>query len=129
MAEKLLYHFTAKRFVDAIKSDGLTRGVVLKTLSPITFMSDWQWLTSNPKWEQSWAAGTGRLPYKRNEVRLTVVIPSSETERCRPWSQVKFLVDPSVAQTLSSYGDPENWWLFSGRVDPSWITEIEVPRG
>ncbi len=122
--ENIFYHFTAERFLKNIQKEGLTRGMMLKSLNPPQLIPNKQWITTNPEFEQSWAEGTGRLPYKRNEVRLTLEIPLEEMENCKPWTQMKFLV-PEVANDLSAYGDPENWHIFSGRIKPQWITEIE----
>lgn len=83
----------------------------------------YQWLTSNPDFKQSWAKGTGRLPYKRNEVRLTVSIPEEFYKNLKPWEQMKLLT-PAVAGLLSLYGDPENWLLYEGTISPEWVTEI-----
>lgn len=122
-----LYHFTADRFLPGIRAVGLTRGVLLKSLEPPKFLFGWQWLTTNADWDQSWAEGTGRLPYRRNEVRLTIEIPEQYMDHLQPWSQVRFLV-PDVGPLLSMYGDPENWWLFRGSVRPEWIRKIEHNR-
>lgn len=26
---------------------------------------------------------------------------------------------------FNTYGDPENWWVFKGRIKPSWIKTVE----
>jgi hypothetical protein len=88
-------------------------------------LDGWQWLTTNADWDQSWAVGTGLLQYKRNEIRLTIRIPKTSQALCKPWLQIKFLV-PEVAGILSSHGDPENWWIFNGRIKPSWILKSEA---
>lgn len=124
MALVTLYHFTARRFLADIRRQGLTRGVLLVRTVPVTFRGGWQWLTSNPDPAgQTWARGTGILPYSRTEVRLTVDVPPGH-EDLQPWSRVRFLV-PEVAELLSEYGDPENWWLFNGAIPPAWITAVD----
>lgn len=125
-----LYHFTAKRFLKKIEVEGLTRGVMLKNLNPPQFIFDKQWLTSNGSFDQGWSVGTGRLPYKRNEVRLTIEIPESHLHNCKPWTQMKFLV-PEVADDLeaSDLADPENWWVYDGIIMPSWIKQIDEKFG
>jgi hypothetical protein len=110
-----LYHFTAKRFLDSILRNGITKGVMVKSLNPPKFILNKQWLTKNKSFDQSWSHGTGLLPYKRNEVRLTIEIPIEKIENCKPWTQMQFLV-PDVAKELSAFGDPEN---------PEWISFIE----
>lgn len=85
-------------------------------------------ITINSEFNQSWAEGTGRLPYKRNEVRLTIEIPIEEVENCKSWEVMKFLC-PLVAEDLSSFGDPENWYIFQGEIKPDWITKIDFNFG
>lgn len=123
-----LYHFTAERFLPSIQKQGLTRGVMLKSLNPLAFIHGRQWLTKNPSFDQEWAVGTGALPYKRNEVRLTIEIPEALAENVKPWSQMRFLV-PEVAGDLSMFGDPENWMIYIGDVRPHWIVEIDRNAG
>jgi hypothetical protein len=125
-----LYHFTAKRFLAGILRDGITLGKLLVRIEPFpVFRPGWQWLTTNPDFRQEWAEGTGRLPYRRNEVRITVIVPAADfLSRCRTWSQVRFLV-PDVADTLDAFGDPENWWVYEGSIPPDWLGPIdEGPR-
>lgn len=105
------YHFTAKRFLESILAEGLTKGRMVKSMDPVSFLPNKQWLTVNPSFDQDWAVGTGTLPYKRNEVRLSIEIHSNDMINCRPWTQMQFLT-PLVAKDLSAYGDPENWWIY-----------------
>jgi hypothetical protein len=124
MNELTFYHFTADRFIKSIKKNGLIHGKLLTSLYPtIHHSARWQWLTTNSSFDQEWAIGTGSLPYKRNEVRITVTIPKHHKVNLKPWSQVKFIV-PEVATLLSAYGDPENWWLYEGIILPKWLGEI-----
>lgn len=123
---KTLYHFTAKRFLESIKRQGLTRGMMLKSIQPLQFLPNKQWLTTKKEFDQGWSIGTGRLSYKRNEVRLTVEIPIDAQGNLKPWTQMRFLV-PLVANDLedSDLADPENWWIYQGKIKPKWITEIK----
>jgi hypothetical protein len=116
------YHFTAQRFLKSILKNGLTRGCMLKTLNPLTVIPNKQWITKNPDFDQSWLNPNSTLPYKRNEVRLTICIPEHGMENCKPWTQMQFLV-PDVAKDLSAYGDPENWWVYDGNIPAIWITD------
>lgn len=104
---------------------GITLGRMVRSMDPPSFISNKQWLTKNESFAQGWSVGTGRLPYKRNEVRLTVEIPLSEMENCKPWTQMRFLT-PLVAYDLedSPHADPENWWIYQGKIKPDWIKEI-----
>ena len=119
-----LYHFTAERFLPAIRREGLTKGFVLVWDNPVQLRPGYRWLTVNPEWEQDWAEGTGRLPYKRNEVRLTVAVPPSKEANVRNW----LLAGPFLSRmydVLSEYGDPHNWRLYEGDIPPSWITAVD----
>jgi hypothetical protein len=119
-----LYHFTAERFLPGIRHEGLTRGVLLVRMEPTVILRPgYQWLTTNPAFEQEWAKGTGRLPYQRNEVRITVDVPPKRLGDLMPWTRARFMV-PEVADMLSEFGDPENWWLYHGVVSPQWITDV-----
>ncbi len=64
------------------------------------------------------------MPYKRNEVRLTVDVPDFAIEKVNSWQKMFFLV-PEVADDLSRYGDPENWVLFDGNIPAAWIIETQ----
>ncbi len=99
---------------------------MLKSWSPVSFIFNKQWLTKNESFNQGWSVGTGKLPYKRNEVRLTFEIPLDKLVNLKPWSQMKFLV-PLVAKELedSDLADPENWFIYQGTVKPEWISEID----
>lgn len=120
----ILYHFTAQRFVKKILKEGLTKGWLVKSLSPPKLDSGWQWLTKNDHFNQAWARGTGRLPYKRNEVRLTFNIPDFAKENVIPWTKMRFVV-PEVYEDMSRYGDPENWMLYEGVVPSDWIVSVD----
>lgn len=105
---------------------GLTRGVMVKSINPISFIYNKQWITKNSSFNQGWSIGTGILPYKRNEVRLTIEVPTNKMENCKPWSQMKFLC-PLVAKDLedSPLADPENWYIYQGEIKPQWIKQID----
>lgn len=120
-----LFHFTAKRFLDSILKQGITRGCMVKSMNPPSFIMNKQWLTKNDSFDQGWAIGTGRLPYKRNEVRLTVDIPDDKIENLKPWTQMRFLV-PLVANDLeaSDLADPHNWYIYQGEIKPNWIVDV-----
>lgn len=121
-----LYHFTAERFVESILRDGLTRGAVLVRWShPIIEMAKgYQWLTVCGEWRsQTWCEGTGTLPYRRDEVRMTVDVPDGDPNVLR-WIEVGSKLSREW-RTLNSYGDPWNWRLYRGDVPASWIKSVD----
>ena len=123
----LLYHFTAKVFLDSIKKAGLNQGAVLLNDKPIQFAQGYIWLTKNPDFDQSWSVGTGRLPYKRNEVRFDVNIPKSHERDLFTFSQLNLLLHfkNGVHEILGSQGDPENWFVYEGKIPRSWLKKIK----
>lgn len=119
-----LWHFTANRFAGPIRTNGLTRGGLLLRERPPTIDTSYRWLTVNPDWNQSWAEGSGRLPYKTNEVRLGIDVPAEHEHSILVWKEVGPILS-SAYGLLSMFGDPENWRLFRGNLPPSWIVESE----
>jgi len=122
-----LYHFTAARFVDRILAEGLTLGALLVEFKPgktPKIDTRYRWLTASPEWDQEWSHGTGRLPYKRNERRLTVEIPKSGERDVLVWNVVGPYLSREYAM-LSAYGDPHNWRLFNGSVPREWIVAVD----
>lgn len=120
-----LYHFTAAHLLDKIKIEGLTLGVIPVRFRPVKFLRPYQWLTSNPNWNQSWTDETGSIGYPRNVYRLTINIPGKARRNLHNWIRFGELNVPSnVLDTLNAYGDPENWHVFSGKINPSWVVEI-----
>lgn len=120
----ILYHFTAERFLPSIRREGLTKGRMVKTMDPPSFISNVQWITKNHEFDQSWSHGTGRLAYKRNEVRLSIHVAEGDTA-LKPWLKSAELLTPEVAADLSAFGDPQNWYCYFGQLAPSRIVMVE----
>lgn len=120
-----LYHFCAERFFPSIQKSGLTQGKIpLITSGKFSFISNSQWLTTNPDFNQEWNA-MFELKYDRTAVRITVKIPI-EDKKLVKWSELSKLPDLiETAAILNSYGDPENWWIYVGKVKPNWFREIK----
>lgn len=119
-----LYHFTANRFLKSIKKEGLTRGVIPTSLFPPEFIFNYQWLTCNDNFTQEWETPTGRLCYRRNEVRLTIHIPASMEHYLIPMRRVRELT-PNLFDDLVRYGDPDNHYVYKGKVFPAWILRVD----
>ena len=118
-----LYHFTAAHLLPAVRKEGLTLGSipVFKDERPVNLIPGFQWLTTNPSFEQEWQSG-GRLPYRRNAYRITVKIPRAHDGSLVPW----LAMCPHIpgGDILNALGDPENWMIFGGRIPPGWFREI-----
>ncbi len=118
-----LYHFTPEWMLPGIKKEGLTKGVLVTQFKPPKFKTGYQWLTINGDWNQSWNAGS-TLPYDRTEIRLTVKIP--DIHKIIKWTTGgRTLINPGIFEALSCYGDPDNWYLYFGKIKPKWIKQID----
>ena len=125
-----LYHFTAKRFIDLIKDQGLTRGVlpiVDKQGKLIELQTPCQWLTTNPDFNQPWDnPDIQSLDYDRNDYRIEVAIPIKRglfqkwTEICDSTEELRI-----TSKTLNSFGDPWNWYCYFGPIKTGWFREIK----
>lgn len=85
-----------------------------------------QWLTTNPSFEQPWCF-LGNLDFPKNAYRITVLIPPKAAvkpfllewpdlcKRCRPDSALELNINAV---------DWENWRLFYGAIPPSWFLEV-----
>ncbi len=123
-----LYHFCPKWMMEGILREGLTLGkIVLRGLPDPLFAEGYQWLTKNPDFNQSWCEYS-TLPYRRNEVRLTVKIPFTRARQAIRWL-LFCKVNPEHKEmwdTLNCYGDPENWFVYHGRIPPEWIKKVKM---
>lgn len=120
-----LYHFTSSLHVDGCLKNGIIKGVIpIYKGGKYGLIPGFQWLTSNPEFHQEWAnTEYTTLPYDRTEYRLTVVIPKAARDRLFRWLDIcdKLPID----EAMNAYGDPENWFVFQGRIKPGWIRRVE----
>ncbi len=119
-----LYHFCAGQFLEGIKKEGLTKGMIpVINGNKVSFLNNCQWLTINPSFNQSWQEQSS-LEYHRNDYRITIKIPTDD-RRLVKWDwmcQVPHLQES--ATIMNSYGDPENWYVYLGIVKTNWFREI-----
>lgn len=118
-----LYHFTANHLIQGCLETGLTRGVVIVSIAPARFKGNWQWLTANPSWQQSWNTMT-RLQYDRAEWRITIDFPERVMCRLKHWWTEGASITP-LFDSLNAFGDPHNWWLYHGLIPAIWFTAVE----
>ena len=117
-----LYHFCPEWMLANIRRQGLTIGRMLYLLDRVLkAIPGVQWLTVNPDWNQSWCEHS-TLPYRRNEARLTVEIPLDAQGRLHVWMTFCEEHPNELWADLNSFGDPENWRIYRGRIEPEWIT-------
>ena len=120
-----LYHFTSTHHVDKCLQEGIKLGSIpVVEDNSFKLISGYQWLTSNPDFKQEWAnTEYSTLPYDRTAHRLTIIIPKTDRKNLYKWQDVceTFNID----EYMNAYGDPENWYVFEGRIKPSWIRSVE----
>lgn len=120
-----LYHFTSPVHIKGCLKEGITKGSIpLIIQGKIALATGWQWLTSNPEFKQEWTNGEySTLPYDRTAFRLTVNIPKTAKDKLFRWMDVCKKLP--IIKEMNDFGDPENWWVFKGRIKPSWIKKVE----
>lgn len=118
-----LYHFCTKESLESIKKEGLTLGVipVIKG-DQVNVSQGFQWLTSNPSFVQEW--DQGNLPYKRTDCRITVKIPKTNESLIKWTDLCNAGLLKETAAILNSFGDPENWYVYKGRIKPNYFREV-----
>ncbi len=128
MSKNIFYHFTANFFLKSIKQRGLVLGSLPVSLKRKEVISGYQWITKNPSFDQKWAIGSGKLPYKRNEFRLTIRIPDRHLEKAMQFINCRDMC-PEIFDDMTRYGDPENWYIYEGIIPSSWIHKIQKNEG
>ncbi len=119
-----LYHFCPAHLLPSIKREGITKGSIpLIIKGKVTLLPDSQWLTINNSFDQEWE-GYSSLPYRRNAYRITIKIPKTADDLIR-WAVIcQHLIFKETAEILNEFGDPENWYLYKGRIKPGLFREI-----
>ena len=109
-----------------IAEEGITRGSVpFVDSSGLRLIPNYQWLTINKDFEQPWGdIRYSTLPYDRTEFRIEIKVPKLREKNLIKWSEAKLNKKNQMADTLNSFGDSENWYLYKGVIFPQWITEI-----
>ena len=121
-----LYHFCPEHLLERIKREGLTLGMipVINNGEFVGFIKNRQWLTSNKSFVQDWETGSS-LPYRRNAIRITIKIPKFNMLHLTRWILFdSFGKLEETSKILNSFGDPENWFIYNGKVLTSWFREI-----
>lgn len=134
----ILYHYTAAHHLyggDGHAGPGILRSGLFPNVHPyIDIAGGVVWLTDSPEWAQSWSTRDvpvpGYGPCNRTEVRVGVVIPKASRGLLMPWRQARRLVlTEQMRRDLETLGDPEHWYVFAGRIPPSWIRTTEADSG
>lgn len=123
----ILHHFTSEQHLAKIKQGGIALGAIPFRLLPtgkVTFMRGLQWLTTDPEWEQSWAAPElSLLPYRKNEYRLTIEFPIFAMSNLIHWMEYRDTVRPPSAGYLNGFRGYPHWWLYEGTIPFAWVSQ------
>jgi len=122
-----LFHFTARKYLQAIQENGISRGSI--ATSPSEAIQG-AWLTSDPSWtSQEWTRASA---HDKTQLRITVDIPD-DTGKLWHWHDLarELKLDPEWIEILVSVrGNPDPWHVFLGVVRPEWIVAVEErPQG
>jgi hypothetical protein len=121
----ILYHFTSRHHIDSVKRGGIVRGVL--PVPGVGIVPGFQWCTINPSFNQSWNV-MHQVEYDRTEYRITIKIPKKHQKRVFNW--LEFCNGTTIDfGFLNTYGDPENWRLYQGRIKPGWFRQIDLKGG
>lgn len=117
-----LYHFTALHLAPHCLAKGLTLGKIpeIKDGKP-GIIPGYQWLTANGNFVQAWEAYSS-LPYRRNAVRIELKIPKAHRDKLLRW--IEFGRRFKISAILNSFGDPENWYVYHGRIPTGWFRKV-----
>jgi hypothetical protein len=123
----ILYHFTPGHLLHGCLSEGLTRGCIPLEIRArgAALLPGWQWLTTSPSWQQAWNVRE-TITYDRAAYRLAIKVPKSARRQLYRWVLVCEQIAPRSWRDLNSAGDPENWYVYRGRVRPSWVRRVDA---
>lgn len=126
-----LYHYTSEEHLKLILKQGITRCVIPWAIvnHKTKFATGMQWLTESDSWDQDWARPKlgSRLPYRKNEYRITISIPhtSAGTDALVRWDQFCRKYTFEGAQFCSFGNETRHWWLFRGQIKPGAFIAID----
>ena len=125
----VLYHFCAKRFLPGILRDGLTKGrTPIIEDGMMRLQMGHQWLTAekDPR-KQSWNTHN-LISYSRTAVRLTVSIPDNYRKKLIKATDLVKTLPQEVRYIITDYAGSEAWYIYKGRIPPSWIVGYELMK-
>ena len=134
----ILYHFCCKRDMPGIKSQGITKGMIVgeDLCQPGTmkekwqrfYMKGWQWLTYDKnRNRQSWA--TRRTIWiDRLEYRWTVEISDKDVDQLYDRDRLVELV-PQAAPLFDNWNGSENWVVHRGPISKYQLKVLEHWNG
>lgn len=124
----LLYHFTPAHLLHGCLSFGIIRGCIpfrLEDNGRLMVRPGYQWLTVNSSWQQSWNVRQA-VRYDRAAFRIALKVPKSARRHLYRWIYVCKELAPHTWQELNGEYDPENWYVYQGRIRPIWIRRVDA---
>ena len=132
-----LYHFCCKEDMPGIKSQGITKGVIIfeelrrvgtREKRQMFRMDGWQWLTHDKnRNRQSWA--TRRTIWiDRLEYRWTVEIPDKEADQLYNRDRLVKLL-PKAAPLFDGWEGSENWEVYRGPISKYELKSLDHWNG
>lgn len=125
----IAYHFTSPAHLKLVLEKGLTRGAIPWRMRPdrkVGMRRGFQWLTVDPDWEQDWCReADNKLPYRKNEHRITVNIPRIKEDHVLDWLKFCAHEHPPSEDFLNSFKGHRHWRLFYGAIPPNWFLAID----
>ena len=124
-----LISFLRKTFLPGILREGLTKGgTPIIEGGMIRLQMGHQWLTAeNDPRKHSWNTHN-LVSYSRTEVRLTVSIPDSYRKKLVKATDLVKTLPPEGRDIITDYGGSESWYIYKGRIPPSWIVGYELMK-
>ena len=141
----ILYHFTAREYLDSIRDGGITKGDV--PLSP-TEGRNGVWLASDKNPSGHGLSGRhvltdeeraahkkafgqdvpkGAMFLNKRAIRIAVKIPRNDRAlvHWRKWGKKR--LDPKWYETLAKTGGRKDktWFIYFGRIPPDWFVAID----
>lgn len=88
-----------------------------------------QWLTTNPAFDQPFAL-LGEFPDAKNAFRITVHVPREHLSRLLSWPDLVLRFNPPAAEEINvATSDWQNWLVFNGWIPPNWFLSQERNPG
>lgn len=126
----ILYHFTAKIFLDRIKSEGITLGATpIKFKGQQAFINAQQWLTKKKDFHQEWCEFSS-LPYDRSECRLTIKIPKNFQKFLLSYTDYSKWLGGSKIDYFDKFDNGEfdksvlDWLVYQGNIPKLWVKKV-----
>jgi len=129
----ILYHFCCERDMRGIRSQGITKGMIVGERSFMQkgrvkwqryMIPGWQWLTlDGDRTRQSWAT-RHLIRYDRTEYRWTVEIPEREEGSLYNRGRLMALY-PGVEALFDGWDGSGSWRVYRGYIPRMWLKKLE----